>query len=118
MGSLLFAAASNSAGLGLLGAAIGAGLAIIGGGVGIGLLAGQALAGSARQPKASGDLRTTMLIAAALIEGIALFALVICFLISGRAGAITDKETGAAGDQPKTGMVQTVPEKVATAQDN
>ena len=81
MGGLLLAAASNSAGLGLLGAAIGAGLTIIGGAVGIGMLAAQALAGSARQPKASGDLRTTMLIAAALIEGATLLALVICMLL-------------------------------------
>ena len=88
-------AAGSSAGLSLGGAAIGAGLAIIGGGVGIGLLAAQALAGSARQPKASGDLRTMMLIAAALIEGIALLALVICILIWNTAGPLSEAEAKA-----------------------
>ena len=67
-------------GLGYLGAGIGAGLAILGAGLGIGKLAGSALEGIARQPEASGDLRTTMIIAAALIEGLAFFALIICLL--------------------------------------
>ena len=48
-----------------LGAAIGAGLVAIGAGMGIGRLAGSALEGTARQPEASGDIRTTMIIAAA-----------------------------------------------------
>jgi F-type H+-transporting ATPase subunit c len=68
--------------LGYLGAGIGAGLAAIGAGIGIGRLAASALEGAARQPEASGDLRTTMLIAAALIEGVALFGLVICILLA------------------------------------
>lgn len=63
------------------GAGIGAAFAVFGAGFGIGRLASAALDGIARQPEASGDLRTTMIIAAALIEGIALFALVICLLI-------------------------------------
>ncbi len=69
-------------GLGLLAAGIGAGLATIGAGIGIGKLAGSALDGIARQPEAAGDLRMTMIIAAALIEGVALFAEVICILIA------------------------------------
>lgn len=69
-------------GLGLLGAGIGAGLATIGAGIGIGKLAGSALEGIARQPEATGDLRMTMIIAAALIEGVALFAEVICILLA------------------------------------
>lgn len=63
------------------GAGIGAAFAVFGAGLGISRLASSALEGIARQPEASGDLRTTMIIAAALIEGIALFALVICLLI-------------------------------------
>lgn len=65
-----------------LSAGIGAGLAVIGAGYGIGVLAASALEGMARQPEASGDIRTAMIIAAALIEGIAFFALVICLLLS------------------------------------
>ncbi len=69
-------------GLGFLAAGIGAGLATIGAGIGIGKLAASALEGSARQPEAAGDIRTTMIIAAALIEGVALFAEVICILLA------------------------------------
>jgi F-type H+-transporting ATPase subunit c len=65
-----------------LGAGLGAGLAIIGGGAGIGRLAASAMEGIARQPQSTGDIRTTMIIAAALIEGIALFALVITLLLA------------------------------------
>jgi F-type H+-transporting ATPase subunit c len=64
-----------------LGAGIGAGLAVIGVGVGIGRLAAAAMEGSARQPQAIGEIRTSMIIAAALIEGATLFALVICMIL-------------------------------------
>lgn len=63
-----------------MGASIGAGLAIIGAGVGIGILAFAALQGIARQPEAIKDIRANMLIAAALIEGLAFLALIICLL--------------------------------------
>ncbi|HMV27061.1 ATP synthase F0 subunit C [bacterium] len=69
-------------GFGFLAAGIGAGLATIGAGLGIGKLAASALEGSARQPESAGDIRTTMIIAAALIEGVALFAEVICILLA------------------------------------
>jgi len=72
----------ESVALAWLGAGIGAGIAIVGGGVGIGLLAHAAMNGIARQPQASGTIQTAMLIAAALIEGIAFLALVICFLLT------------------------------------
>ena len=62
-----------------LGAGLGAGITLLGAGLGIGKLASSALEGTARQPEAGGTLRTTMIIAAALIEGLAFFALVICF---------------------------------------
>jgi F-type H+-transporting ATPase subunit c len=65
-------------------AGIGAALAVIGAGLGIGKLAAAAMEAIGRQPDASGDLRTTMIIAAALIEGVTLFALVICFLLAGK----------------------------------
>lgn len=73
------------AALAFLGAGLGAGMAVIGAGVGIGRLAGQAMDGVARQPEAGGQIRVNMLVTAALIEGIALFALVICFLLSTKA---------------------------------
>jgi len=68
--------------LAYLGAGIGAGLGIIGAGYGIGRLAASAMEGSARQPEAAGDIRTSMIIAAALIEGIAFFGEVICIILA------------------------------------
>jgi F-type H+-transporting ATPase subunit c len=68
-----------------LSAGIGAGLAIIGGAAGIGRLAAAAMDGSARQPQILGEVRTTMIIAAALIEGATLFALVVCVLLAVKA---------------------------------
>ncbi len=65
-----------------LAAGIAAGLAVIGGGLGIGRLAAAALEASGRQPEAQGDLRTTMIIAAALIEGVTLFAEVIAIIMA------------------------------------
>ena len=67
--------------LGTLGAGLGAGITVIGAGLGIGRLAAAALEAGARQPEAAGDARTTMIIAAALIEGVALFSCVICMLL-------------------------------------
>lgn len=69
------------AGLAKLGAALGAGLAVIGAGIGIGKIGGSAMEGIARQPEASGDIRMNMIIAAALVEGVALLALVVCLLV-------------------------------------
>lgn len=59
---------------------IGAGLAAIGAGIGIGLIGGKAMEGIARQPEAAGTIRTTMLIAAALVEGVALFGVVVSLM--------------------------------------
>lgn len=67
---------------GYLAAGIGAGLVTIGAGLGIGRLAGQAMDATARQPEATGDIRTTMIIAAALIEGVAMFGQVICIFLA------------------------------------
>ena len=65
-----------------LAAGIGAGLVVMGAGIGIGKLAAAALEGTARQPESTGEIRTTMIIAAALIEGVALFGEVICILLA------------------------------------
>ncbi|MGA2668272.1 MAG: ATP synthase F0 subunit C [Ignavibacteria bacterium] len=70
--------------LAVFAAGIGAALAVIGAGLGIGKLAASAMEAIGRQPEASGDVRTTMIIAAALIEGVTLFALVICFILAGK----------------------------------
>jgi len=75
--SVLLQAAAGAA-IGKLGAAIGAGLAVIGAGLGIGKIGGSAMEAIARQPEASGDIR---IIAAALIEGVALLAVVVCLLV-------------------------------------
>ena len=61
-------------------AAIGAGLAAIGAGIGIGQIGKGAVEGIARQPEAAGDIQTNMIIAAALVEGVALFAVVVALL--------------------------------------
>jgi F-type H+-transporting ATPase subunit c len=63
-------------------AGLGAALAVVGAGMGIGKLATAALEASGRQPEMAGKLQTTMIIAAALIEGVTLFALVICFMLT------------------------------------
>ena len=68
--------------LAYLAAGLGAALTVIGGAFGIGKLASSAMEASGRQPEAAGDIRTSMIIAAALIEGISLFALVICILLA------------------------------------
>jgi len=61
-------------------AAIGAGLAVIGAGLGIGRVGGSAMDAIARQPEATSKIQTAMIIAAALIEGVALFAVVVALL--------------------------------------
>ena len=68
-------------GIAKMGAGIGAGLAAIGAGLGIGQIGGKAVEGIARQPEAVGDIRSNMIVAAALVEGVAFFAIVISLLI-------------------------------------
>ena len=74
------AAVADYAAFAKLGAAVGAGLAAIGAGLGIGKIGGGAMEGIARQPEAVNDIRTNMIIAAALVEGVALFAIVVAVL--------------------------------------
>ncbi len=61
-------------------AGVGAGLAVIGAGLGIGRIGGSAMDAIARQPEATGKIQTAMIISAALIEGVALFAVVVAMM--------------------------------------
>ncbi|PSQ64266.1 MAG: ATP synthase F0 subunit C [Bacteroidetes bacterium QH_2_63_10] len=71
----------EAAALAYLAAGLGAGIAAVGAGIGIGWLASSSMDGAARQPEAAGDIRGLMIVSAALIEGVALFALIICLLL-------------------------------------
>ena len=77
-------ATDNGRGMMALGAGLGAGIAVIGAGLGIGRIGGQAVEGMARQPEAAGRIQTAALILAALIEGAALFGVVVAFQIQGK----------------------------------
>ena len=81
---MLQAAADNGRGLVGVGAGLSGGLAVIGAGIGIGRIGGQAVEGMARQPEAAGRIQTAALIFAALIEGAALFGVVIAYLMQGK----------------------------------
>jgi F-type H+-transporting ATPase subunit c len=61
-------------------AALGAGIAVLGAGLGIGRVGGSAVEGIARNPEAASKIQTAMIIAAALIEGVALFGVVVALL--------------------------------------
>lgn len=80
-GLTLLQAAMDLAAIGKVGAGIGAGLAAIGAGLGIGNIGKGAVEAIARQPEAGGDIRTNMILTAAFVEGVALFAIVVCLLI-------------------------------------
>jgi F-type H+-transporting ATPase subunit c len=69
-------------GLAFLGAGIGAGVVALGAALGIGKIGSSAMEAIARQPEASGNIQTAMIIASALIEGVALFAVLTCLLIA------------------------------------
>lgn len=76
------------AGLGIgLGAGLAAGLAVIGAGLGIGRIGGSAVESIARQPEMAGRIFVNMILAAALVEGVALFAVVVGFLGMGQANS-------------------------------
>ena len=76
----------NNLALAYFAAGIGAGLAVLGAGIGIGKLAAAAMDGTARQPSAGGDIRTSMIIASVLIEGVTLFAEVVCIILATKTG--------------------------------
>ena len=69
-----------AAGLGKLGAALGAAIAVIGAGIGIGKIGGSAMEAIARQPESTSDIRSNMIVIAALVEGVALFGVIVCVL--------------------------------------
>ena len=71
---MLLLALLEAVGVAKLGAALGAGIAAIGAGLGIGRIGSSAMEAIARQPESAGDIRTNMIIVAALVEGVALFA--------------------------------------------
>ncbi len=68
--------------LGKLAAPIGAGLTAIGAGIGIGKIGASAMEAIARQPEATKDIRSNMIIIGALVEGVALFGVIVCLLCS------------------------------------
>ena len=78
----LLQVATDLAPVGKMGAALGAGIAAIGAGIGIGNIGKSAVESIARQPEASGNIQTNMILTAAFIEGVALFAIVVCLLIA------------------------------------
>lgn len=63
-----------------LGACLGASIAAIGAGLGIGKIGASAMEAIARQPESAGDIRSNMIVIAALVEGVALFAVIVCVL--------------------------------------
>ncbi len=69
-----------SASLAKLGASLGAALAVFGAGLGIGKIGSAAMEAIARQPEAASDIRSSMIVSAALIEGATLFAIIVCAL--------------------------------------
>ena len=68
-------------GIAELGAAIGAGLSVLGAGFGIGKIGSSAMEAIARQPEAAGDIRSNMIVIAAVIEGVAFFGAIVCLLV-------------------------------------
>lgn len=76
----MFALISAIEGLVALGACFGAAIAAIGAGIGIGKIGSSAMEAIARQPESAGDIRSNMIVIAALIEGVALFAVIVCVL--------------------------------------
>ena len=79
---MLLLALLEAAGIAKLGVGLGAGIAAIGAGLGIGKIGSAAMEAIARQPEATGDIRSNMIIIAALVEGVALFAVIVCLAFS------------------------------------
>ena len=72
----------NLAPLAKLGAALAASIAVIGAAMGISKIGASALESMARQPEAAGNIQTSMILAAAFVEGVSLFAVVVCLLVA------------------------------------
>jgi len=73
--------ATAGAAIGQAGAALGAALVAIGAALGISRIGASAMEAIARQPEAAGDVRSNMIVSAALIEGVAFFAVIVCALV-------------------------------------
>ncbi len=88
---------------GFFGAAVGAGIAALAAGIGIGKIAASATESIARQPECAGDVRGVTIITAAFIEGVCLFAVVVCLLVNGSLGAenVQQLEIDAAAAENK-----------------
>ena len=82
LGMILAQAAETMMSLGIdkLGACLGAAIAAIGAGIGIRKIGAAAMEAIARQPESAGDIRSNMIVIAALIEGVALFGVIVCVL--------------------------------------
>ncbi len=78
--SVLLQAVADFAPFAKIGACLGAGIATLGAGIGIGNIGKSAMESIARQPESAGDIRSSMIVAAALVEGATFFAIVVCFL--------------------------------------
>lgn len=78
---VLFQSAVDLVPIAQMGAGLGAGLAAIGAGIGIGQIGNRAMEAIARQPEAVGDIRSNMIVSAALVEGAAFFAMIVCLII-------------------------------------
>ena len=79
--SIILQAVTDLMPLAKVGAALGAAISALAAGIGIGRIGSSAMESIARQPEAAGDIRSGMIVAAALIEGVAFFAVVLCLLI-------------------------------------
>ena len=79
LSAILLQAAAGAA-LGKVGAAVGAAIAALAGAFGIGKIGKSTMESIARQPESAGNLRTAMIIAAGMVEGAALFAIIVCLL--------------------------------------
>lgn len=66
--------------LAAVGACFGAAIAAIAAGIGIGKIGSSAMEAIARQPESAGDIRSNMIVIAALVEGVALFAVIVCIM--------------------------------------
>ncbi len=78
--TVLLNAAATAASISKVGSALGVGIIVLGASLGIGKVGASAMEAIARQPDAGSDIRSTMILAAALIEGVALFAVIVCLL--------------------------------------
>lgn len=79
LSTIILQVAANAA-LGKVGAAIGAGIVALAAGIGIGKIGKAAMESIARQPEAAGNIRTSMIIIGALVEGVCLFGVIVCLM--------------------------------------